>query len=67
MMPTVVEAFIEFARRYSHAQRRAERMGAQGNRNEIEDAISQKQEIEQEVAECFLLVRAPGARPGGRR
>lgn len=59
MTTPVVEAFIEFARRYSHAVRYSDRMGAQGSRDQIDEAISRKQEIEHEVSECLALVRMP--------
>lgn len=58
-MTPVVEAFRYFAHRFSRAERKAERMGAQGNRDQIDDAIGDVQEIENEVSECFVLVRRP--------
>lgn len=65
-MSPVVETFVELARRYSHAVRHSDRMAAQGNRNQVEDAISKKQEIEQEVEQHFLLIRAPSWLRGRR-
>jgi hypothetical protein len=58
-MTPVVEVFRYFASRYSRARRDADRMGAQGNRDQIDDAIGNVQEIENEVGECFVLVRRP--------
>jgi hypothetical protein len=55
----VVETFIEFARQYSHAVRHSDRMSAQGNRDQIDDAISRKQEIERQVEEHLALIRTP--------
>lgn len=59
VMTPVVEAFRYFAGRYSKARRVADQMGAQGNRDQIDDAIGNVQEIENEVGECFILVRRP--------
>lgn len=58
-MTPLVEAFIEYARRYSIAVRRSERMGAQGSRDQIDDALAGKQEIEAEVEEHMQLVKRP--------
>lgn len=58
-MTPAVEAFRHLAKRYSRARRRADEMAAQGNRDQIDDAIGNVQEIEAEVSECFVLVRRP--------
>jgi hypothetical protein len=66
-MPPVVEAFIEFARLYSHAVRFSDRMGAQGNRDQRDEALARKQEIEAEVQDHMTLTKTPEFMRGGRR
>ncbi len=58
-MTPAVEAFRWFARRYSRAVRTQERLGAQGNRDQIDEAIGDVQEIENHFAKCFVFVRRP--------
>lgn len=65
-MTPAVEAFIHCSRRYEQARRFSDRVGAQGNRAEIENAIAAKQEVEQEISECFVLVRRPPSMGGAR-
>jgi hypothetical protein len=58
-MTPAVEVFRWFARRYSQAVRKQERMGAQGAREQIDEAIGNVQEIGNEFGECFMLLRRP--------
>jgi len=58
-MSPAVEAFRELARRYSIAVRIKERVAAQGKREELDEAISLCQDIENEFSDCFVLVRTP--------
>lgn len=56
---TAVEAFRELARRYSRCCRRYDRMAAQGSRDQVDEALTKKQELENEFAECFVMRRVP--------
>ncbi len=60
----VVRAFIILANRYSAAVRHKDRVEVQGG--DLDDAISKKQAVENEAAECFSLLREP-SKMGARR
>lgn len=53
----VVKAFVHLANRYSAAVRNKDRVEVQGG--DLDDAISRKQAVENEAAECFVLLRDP--------
>jgi hypothetical protein len=53
-----VEQFIEFARRYSIAER-AHRNAASTGSAGVDTTLSLKQAIEHEVANCFVLTKKP--------
>jgi hypothetical protein len=55
----LVETFIELARRYSIAVRHSDRMAAQGSRDQMDDALAGKQEIEAQVEEHMMLLKRP--------
>lgn len=58
MSHAALELFRDLARRYSIAQRRSENMARCGRREDVDDAIAAKQEIELDFLDCFQLVRS---------
>ena len=58
MTPTF-EAFRHFSQIWNRACHRYDHVAAQGNRDEIENALAAKQDVEREVSESFILVRRP--------
>lgn len=65
-MIDLIRAFRHMSKRHGAAVRRQDNMRATGGAEQRENALAAVQEVENEFAECFVMVKRPPSMGGAK-